>query len=439
MGSPVLHRNLLQRPPIAMSHDHGAFIQGEDGRLILDVSAGAGVTALGYGVRSISDAIAKTASEMPYVHSSNWSTPAVEQLARDLLMLCGPAYKGGAVTFFNSGAEANEAAIKIAAQYNGELLKERAALYYAREHSYHGNTVFMLQLGDHPRGAKYSGLVIRHPYVNHFPSFRPNAFCAALPNPEAGLDQLAGQLSDDVAGKHRQAVVIIETIGGTTVGIEPPTISYLNKLQKICDTFGVILIVDEVLGGQYRTGELMAWQHYKNEDGTPCLHPDIITMGKGLTGGYFPLSCAIVAPRIHRAMATQSGKFWHSSTNQNHPIGCAAGVAALREYRDGDEQRQKLTDYMEQNIIPMLASNKDLIHSVSGVGTLWGIRLNPTALNLHIQVKRKLRERGVAVYTDGGTVFGLGNMLLFAPPYCIDPMDLETAAIKIIGCVKDSV
>jgi adenosylmethionine-8-amino-7-oxononanoate aminotransferase len=218
--------------------------------------------------------------------------------------------------------------------------------------------------------------------------------------------------------------VVIETIGGTTLGIAPTTPGYLAAVRKIVDQHEGVLIYDEILSGNYRTSYLMAWHHYQGLTLQNCA-PDIAVMGKGITAGYFPMSCVVVNPRIKNVLEEKAGtSLGHTSTNQNHPIGCAAVSAAMRLY---DQLRSVMIDMnraIQIEIAPALRQCKH-VQSVQGEGTLWGISLDPERKGAHLKVKEHLFAHGVSAYTDGGTINGKGNMVLFAPPYTTSESELN--------------
>ena len=221
--------------------------------------------------------------------------------------------------------------------------------------------------------------------------------------------------------KNRMPVaIVIETIGGTTIGIEPPTARYLARIREMVDANPgrAILIYDEVLSGNFRSGEMFAWQRYQRQT-DKNLAPDIMAVGKGLSGGYLPLSAVIVSEKIVAAIRQGSHRLWHSTTNQNHPLGCAAGVAAMGQYRAFRDSGQLGT---LESLLHMAFESLALsphYDTISGVGSLWGMRLKNQRPGFHTKVREAALREGLSIYTEGGTVMGKGNFVLIAPPYCI--------------------
>jgi hypothetical protein len=340
-------------------------------------------------------------AECPYLHSGSFTHHKIEELAAQLLAtMQHPSFEGGAVMFLNSGAEAVEAACKLAIQYFAER-KAGMPYLYAREGSYHGNTLFTLALGDHPRRHSWT-VYLPHGYIRRLPLFDPQD-----PNQdEFGALERAGEAK-------LPFVVVIEPVGGTTVGIIPPAPDYLARLRAICTRYGALLIYDEVLCGNNRFRTFFAHNSYAGE-----VAPDICCIGKGLTAGYFPLSAVICSSQVVRALAEGSQRLWHSTTNQNHPIGCAAGVEALKQYNYFSKQRQTLVWFLAQEVRKL--RDYPGIESVGGAEMLYGLRLHkeyPQELVREIALRN-----GVALYGDSTC-----NMVLLAPPYCITVDELQEA------------
>lgn len=439
MPSRVMHRNLNGLPLLATMGAQSIISTREEG--LIDLSAGAGVTMLGYSSRPIKDAMAKAIRDLPYVHAANWTTEQAEALAIGILARCdGGSFSNGGVAFFNSGAEANEAACKIGAQYFAEIIGRVGTTFFGRRFSYHGNTVFALQLGDSPRKEAYGSWTNRSAVVR-FPAFIPSI--EKPKDPAMYLRQVLSPLRLELEFNKSQgkgAVVVIETVAGTTTRIEPPTMEYLVGLRSLCNEYDALLVYDEVLSGQYRTGFMAAWCYYARQiaafgttNSPPWnITPDMFTMGKGLTGGYFPLSAVVVSEKVLDVLRKGSGKFWHSSTNQNHPIGCAAGVAALGEYQTYHQNIVGLNASMKDMVVPAIR-DMPMVLDVVGVGSLWGVRLDSNVPGIAGRVQAYLRGRGVAVYADDGA---LGGMFMLAPPVCIEWPELQKALERIEECLR---
>lgn len=443
----VYHRNPNILPPMAVAGRGPCIIVSEDvsHAPIFDLSCGAAVTGLGHSCLSVKDAMKNQISNLAYVHSAQFTHDAIEQAASVILNDCHvqsesggtmfSPFSGGAVTFFSGGAEAVEAAVKMAMQYVQMTEGDSAhpVQIVGRRHSYHGNSMFTLALGDHPRKSALKAAFNVQCHVERFDAYAPNLFAPEM-NEAEGKAYLAAclrslermlQLNQ---GYRRRCVVVIETVGGTTIGIAPPTVEYLMGVRALCDKFDAVLIYDEILCANYRTGEMTAWQFYQKRAGHN-IAPDIFVMGKGITAGYFPMS-AVVLSKDMASAGMNDGKVWHTSTNQNHVIGCAALVAAFKEY---DLYRPRIRELSEHMITQtmLIFAKCEAILGVDGVGLLWGIRFNGNKSGLHRVVKTELLAKGYTAYTDGDTINGKGNMLMFAPPFIIAPEALDQCARAI--------
>lgn len=432
----VFHRNMNKPPEVVICGGpaHMISLDTATGKHIerIDISSGAGVACLGNHANYIKDAMAAQLNDMPYVHSGNWTTTSVALLANALLQIVGTVtetFQEGAVLFLNTGAEANEAACKIAMQYVREAGLTNHPMFVGREYSYHGNTMFTLALGDHPR---------KRDYIIHLPDHAVRRAPAFAPTWQAHLPKsyTTDVLSDTrrVLAQAACPIMIIEPIGGTTLGIEPPTVEYLDKLRKLVMQQKGVLIYDEVLSGNYRTGEFLSFMHYSKLGGID-LAPDIITIGKGLTGGYFPLSAVIVSSKIANAIRNGSGVLKHSTTSMNHPVGCAAGLAALQVYEVARKDIANQAFVCTEMFADWTRDFDDDLDDVVGVGSLWGIRFDPRKRNVKDSIRKQLFDMGVAAYVEGGTVMDGGNFVLFAPPYCMSSRQLA-AALEALGKVR---
>jgi adenosylmethionine-8-amino-7-oxononanoate aminotransferase len=407
--------------PITAFTGDGAILRTSKGELI-DLSAGAGITCLGYGHRTVTEALKGQLDTLPYAHAANFTTSPVEQLAQMLLdSTAHPSFDDGAVMFLNGGGEAVEAACKLAVQYFTET-QAAATSFIARERSYHGNSFFCLALGEHPR---------KWPYLNYNP-FHPNLLLRRLPVHQVGARSSALDLAglEDQLKDRANVTIVIEPIAGTTCGIEPPQRDYLPRLKHLC-TPTTLLIYDEVLCGNYRTGRPYAWQHF-----APTDPPDMIVIGKGLTGGYFPLSAVIVNARVKNALLQGSGKLWHSTTNQNHALGSAAGIAASFAYRSAVPRIKELSLQLKGRL-RQLKLNHERITRISGEGCLWGIQLDKALIGVHETLRSRGQDFGLALYTDGGPNNEQANMILIAPPYCITDFQMDLAFHRLDRLLKE--
>lgn len=431
--SHVLHRNMNSAPPLAHASRLNFFLH--EAAPVFDLSSGAGVTGFGHTSIAVKQAIIQQLHAMPYAHSGQWTSRVVEEAADSLLDASGPTFNNGAVTFYSGGAEAIEAAVKIAMQYvaafDGDNSPPPGVI--ARRFSYHGNTMFTLALGDHPRKLRLKRIHGVEFDIGRFAEYAPHLDLNKTPSAnqrDISVAELADLLNANTKAG-RMSIVVIETIGGTTVGIAPPHYEYLARIRALCDAHCAVLIYDEVLSGNFRTGEFMAWQYYQAMEygagNNRSLAPDIVVMGKGIAAGYFPISCVMVNTQVATILRRSNDPtLWHTSTNQNHPTGCAAVVATMHYFEANGPLIQRSIDYVANAVVPAIQQLPH-VHSMQGQGLLYGICFDPTQYGLHRIVKQQLFDAGISVYSDGATYGdGLGNMIMFAPPFHTGPDQFDT-------------
>lgn len=423
--SSVLHRKLPNHPTLA-TRKMGAEIETDAGNVI-DMSSGAGVCSLGH---------MNVSGDGFYVHSQNWTSNSVERFA-DYLLYHAERYAvrqnqwgHGGVMFLTGGTEAVEAACKIAYQSQVERGRRGTPRFFARRHSYHGNSMFALALGDHPRRIALDPVIKTLP-TERFDAFKPSWVGESPGSPEyitACLAKLDIELSR-ARSEGVPAIVIVEPVGGLAIGIEPASFGYLAKLRAITRDHGATLIYDEVLCGNWRLDHMYAWQHFQQNQVEQDVAPDIVVMGKGLANGAVPISAVVLSTITRNTL--KSGKAWHTATFQNHPTSCALAMSMQMKIESLGEQRHKLLAVMAEETEMLRASPG--IEAVVGLGLLYGVRFNRHAMGLHDRIRAELLKWGVNVYTDGGTVEASGNWILLAPPYVIkhDAFRKGCEAIKV--------
>ncbi len=389
-------------------------MQARDGRRYLDAMAGLFCVNVGYGRREIVDAVAAQMARLPYYPLTQSHPPGIALAAR----LAGLLPQGLDKVFFcNSGSEAVETALKMARQYGRQKHPgENRYKIIARHRGYHGFTMGALSAtGQSPRRTAFEPLV---PGFLHVPPPDPYrcGFCAG----QAGCTlDCAAEIERLIRmeGPATVAAVIAEpVIGGG--GIFPAPEGYLERLREICDRYGALLILDEVITGFGRTGKLFAFEH-------AGVRPDILTVAKGLTSAYLPLGAAVATAEVFEAFLSAGApetKFTQLSTFGGHPASCAAAMAnldiLLRERLW--ENAARVGGYLLERL---RALSSPVIGEVRGRGLLLGIELvadrqtrAPLAEGRVVAAQSALREAGVLVGRNSDTVPGYGNVLELSPP-----------------------
>lgn len=424
--SRVLHRSGAI-PPTAIRGD-GIWLYTSDGQAIADASGGAAVAALGHGNRRIAEAIGRQAAAMAYAHTGAFTNQPAEDLAALLL-----EDEPGGLTkawFCSSGSEANEAAIKLARQYFLEIGQPRRVRTIARLQSYHGTTLGALSAGGNlMRREKFLPILSQnHSLVSPcFPyRFRRNGETDAQ-----YLDRLTDELEAAFqrVGPDTVMAFLAEPVVGATTGCVVALPGYFQRVRQICDRYGALLILDEVMCGMGRTGTMHAWE----QEGVT---PDIEVIAKGLGGGYQPIGGILIAGRIVDALAAGSGGFLHGQTYQAHPVACAAALEVQRIIREDNllDNVRSMGKRLESALHERFGNHRH-IGDIRGRGLFWAIELvadrvskapfDP-AMKMNERVKRIAFGLGLSGYPMGGTIDGVqGDHFILAPPYIVSPIEID--------------
>ncbi|MDK3021164.1 aspartate aminotransferase family protein [Cupriavidus taiwanensis] len=433
----VFHRNPRQKMPVAVA-GQGIELIDSEGRRYLDASGGAAVSCLGHGHPRVIEAIKAQLDTIAYAHTSFFTTEVSETLANTLAQAAPGDLDH--VYFVSGGSEAVEAALKLARQYFVEVGQPARRHFIARRQSYHGNTLGALAIGGNAwRREPFLPLLVPAHHVSP---------CYAYRDRHAGESdaQYAQRLTDELEAKildlgpETVAAFVAETVVGATAGAVPPVGDYLKRIRAVCDKYGVLLILDEVMSGMGRTGYLFACE----EDGVV---PDIVTIAKGLGAGYQPIGAMLSTRRIYDAIVGGSGFFQHGHTYIGHATACAAALAVQRTIVEegllanvlarGEQLRSRLREALGEH--PNLGD-------VRGRGLFVGVEfvadrdskatLDP-ALKTHARLKSAAMQNGLLVYPMGGTVDGVhGDHVLFAPPFICTAGDIDRIVERFAAAVQ---
>lgn len=378
--------NTYGRFPIALDHGRGARLWDVAGKEYIDLSSGIGVNCLGYDHPVVTEAI--TAQIHKLMHASNlFTTAPMVQCAKTLVTATGM----GKVFFANSGAEANEGAIKLARKYSFDKYGAGRSKIVTLWNSFHGRTVTTL---------KATGQTRFHDYF--FP------FTEGFDYAEAGnLDDLTAKIDETTCA------VMMELIQGEG-GVLPQDPAFVKAVEALCRERDLLLIIDEVQTGVGRTGSLFCFQNYG-------IRPDVVTMAKGLGGGV-PIGAVMAAETCCDVLTPGT----HATTFGGSPTVCAAANAVLSVVNDDAFLRdvREKGDYLKHQI---LAFGSPAIHGVRGMGLMLGIIVDE---GQHSVYANRLIEAGVLVITAGK------NAVRLLPPLNItfEELDAALAVMKQVFC-----
>jgi adenosylmethionine-8-amino-7-oxononanoate aminotransferase len=436
----VFHRHTQSDLPVAVRGD-GIYLFDSNGKRYLDASGGAAVSCLGHGHPRVTAAIKRQLDQLAYAHTSFFTTEVAETLA-DTLIDDAPA--GIERVYFNSGgSEGIEAALKMARQYFLEVGQPARCHIIGRWQSYHGNTLGALAAGGNRwRRKPFEPLLPQFQHVSACYSYREKG--SEETEEQYGL-RVANELEQEILrlGPATVAAFIAETVVGATLGAVPASPGYFKRIREICDRYGVLLILDEVMCGMGRTGTL----HACEQEG---IAPDLMVIAKGLGAGYQPIGALLVSGRIFEAMREGSGFFQHGHTYMAHPTACAAALEVQRVIKEDDllANVRGQGDNLRRSLMRSFGEHPH-VGDIRGRGLFQAIELvaDPEtkepfdpALGLNARVKREAMARGLMCYAMGGTVDGRsGDHILLAPPFIVDAQAVEAISSGLREAVDAAV
>lgn len=391
----------------------GVYLHAADGTRYLDGSSGAVAANLGHGDERIAAALAEQARSVAFAHRTQFRSESAELLA-ELVGRHAPGRLDWS-TFGSSGSDANELALRIALSYMAARRHTDKVDFVSRVLSYHGSTLGALSLtGQSRRRAGVEPLLHPFPRLHADDPFTPSV--ASLRAELDGLDPT------------RIAGVVTEPVGGASSGALVPPPGYYELLRAWCDEHDVLWIADEVMCGFGRTGRWFAVQHWDAV-------PDLLVFGKGVSGGYGPLSGVVATDAVADAVLAQQRYLGFGHTYSNNPLSAAVGVAVIREMERRDlvahahEMGQRLAKALQS-----LADRHPVVWQARGLGLLQALELGDKEADRPWPADRQLTQRLLAAARDAGLLLypavqgvrnGTGDGVLVAPPLVISPAELD--------------
>ena len=434
--SRILQRQTGVDIPVAVGGD-GIYVIDKEGKRYVDATGGPSVACLGHGDPDVRRAISDQMEKISYVSNQFFTTEAAEELADILIAGAPPGI--ASVVYTCGGSEAVETAMKMARQYYVETGEPGRHRFIARRQSYHGTTLGALAVGGHvARRAAYEPMLMETSHIA--PCYAYRGMAPGESEEDYGL-RVADELEAEILkqGPETVAAFFAETVVGAALGAVPPVPGYFRRVRQICDRYGVLLVLDEIMSGMGRTGT----QHACEQEG---IAPDLMTVAKGLGAGYQPIGAVLVGGKIVEAIAAGSGTLMHGLTYMAHPVGCAAALAVQHAIRDRDllanvrRQGAVLRDALQDRF-----GNHHHVGDIRGRGLFWGLELvadrgtkEPfdAELKLNACVKAEGMARGLICYPIGGNVDGRGgDVVMVSPPFIVS----ETQVGEIVELVGETV
>ena len=420
-----------------VTHGKGIYMYTEDGTEIIDGASGPVLASLGHGVPEMAEVLKEQALNIAYAHRDDCTTPVLEEHCRMVSELTN--HDMGRIFEVCGGSEANEIAIKLVRKYH--ILKGTPSKYkiIARWQSYHGISNGALSVSGFAK--RRSGY---EPYMTEFGHIPP-AYCyrcwygkeCANCNFECAQaleNEILCQGPDTVAG------FIMEPVSGMSLCAATPPEGYFKEIRRICDKYDVLLMMDEVMSGMGRTGINFAYQRFG-------IVPDVVSMGKALSGGYFPLAAVGITEAMYKTMDESNGNFPPGYSWSASPLGAAVGVAAIKYLKEHNliEQCAKRGDYLTAQLEKLMKIHPT-IGDVRGKGLMIGIELVrdkatkecfPAEVKYSGQVADECLNQNMLIESSSGCSKGqCGDTLMLAPAFIVTEKEIDKIVDRLDYVLK---
>ncbi|WP_220101234.1 aminotransferase family protein [Chitinophaga oryzae] len=429
----------LDKQYARLTHGKGVYVFDETGKRYLDGASGsAAVSNIGYGIPEIGEIFREQSAKIVVTPAHGFSSPVVEAYLDKLVQFAPEGFKRAWTVM--SGTDAVENAIKLAYQYH--QIKGNVERYkvIGRWSSYHGNSIFTLDVG----GMKLRRATYER-WMNNFPHIPP-AYAYRKPA-EQSLEEYSKSCSDALEkcileeGPETVAAFVFEPVVAAALGaVPPPDEKYLREIRRICTKYDVVMIADEILTGFGRLGENFGLDRWN-------VKPDIIAAGKGISGGYYPLSAVIANSNICKVFEDSKTPFLGGHTFACSPLGAAIGSFVIDYMQD-----MKINSHaarMGELFLGQLERlyKYDIVGDVRGAGLLAGVELVrdkstrspfPPALTLSKRIGERSIDKGVILYPGKGSVNGYeGDHIMITPPLILDEDHIETIVSTMEICIEE--
>ena len=417
------HRQMHINGARIISAADGVYISDSDGNKYLDGMSGLWCVNLGYGRAELAEAARRQMEQLPYYNSffQTAQLPAVE-LAQALAEVTPAQYNR--VFFGCSGSDANDTIVRLARYYWQLRGQEQRQTIISRHNAYHGSTMAGASLGGMKSMHAQGGLPI--PGIEHIE--QPYYFAHEGGLSEADFGRQAARALEDkinAVGADRVAAFIGEPIQGAGGVIIPPD-TYWPEIMRICKKYDILLIVDEVICGFGRTGNWFGSDTFK-------IDGDLMTLAKGMSSGYQPISAVMVADRVAEVLDQHDHEFSHGYTYSGHPVACAVAlenIRILRHERIIENARANTMDYLQAQLQTL--AQHPLVGEVRGIGFIGAIELvadKSTHRRFDADAKAGILCRD-ACFDNGLVMRAVGDTMMLAPPLVISRGEIDELVEK---------
>lgn len=412
-----------------ITHAKGHYIYDTEGHQILDAMAGLWCVNVGYGRDELVEAAANQMRQLPYYNAFfKTSHPAVAKLSEKLAALTPEGLNH--VFYANSGSEANDTIIRMVRHFWALEGKPSKRVIIGREYGYHGSTILAASMGGmsgmHEQAASEADFVhIKPPYGFLYQGNQSEEMFAKT---------AASWLEDEILaqGADNVAAFIAEPIQGAGGVIIPPQ-GYFVHIQEICQKYDILFIADEVITGFGRTGQWFA-------SDAMDLRPDMMTLAKGLTSGYVPMSAVMVGDRIFDSLKEKGGEFYHGFTYSGHPVAAAVALANLQIIeQDGllARVRDETGPYFKTALSPL--ADHPLVGEVRTYGLLACVELvadknGPVLFDNTGHTAEMVRDRAIA---SGLMVRAVRDGMILSPPLTFQKSDIDEVVTKLTSALDE--
>ncbi|MEK0086156.1 aspartate aminotransferase family protein [Benzoatithermus flavus] len=425
---PFTANRQFKAAPRMLVSAEGMHYVSDDGRPVLDGTAGLWCVNAGHGRRQITDAVARQLATLDYAPSFQMGHPLAFDFAERLARIApgGAAAGLDRVFFTGSGSESVDTALKIAIAYQRAIGQGTRTRFIGRERGYHGVGFGGISVGGIVNNRRVFPQLPGVDHLRHTHDPARNAFAKGLPEHGA---ELADDLERLVAlhGAETIAAVIVEPVAGSTGVLVPPK-GYLERLREIATRHGILLIFDEVITGFGRLGAPFAVDYFG-------VVPDLVTTAKGLTNGVIPMGAVFVSRKVHDALMTgpeAAIELFHGYTYSGHPVACAAGIATLEIY----EEEGLLTRAAE-----LAGAWQDAIHALKGLPHVIDIRT--IGLVAGIELESRPGAAGARAYNafidcfqNGVLIRVTGDIIALSPPLIAEPSHIDEIVTRLTAALR---